>query len=77
MAGFLYYLKGLKPSTRLSRIRRLWLAGGAQADIEMALKAAGIPVGLPGPTLKWAPTSEELQKCFEFGREFARQMLNQ
>ena len=78
MAGFLYYLKGLKPLNKTGAAFGAYgWAGGAQADIEMALKAAGIPVGLPGPTLKWAPTSEELQQCFEFGREFARQMLNQ
>jgi flavorubredoxin len=78
MAGFLYYLKGLKPLNKMGAAFGAYgWAGGAQADIEMALKAAGIPVGLPGPTLKWAPTSEELQQCFEFGREFARQMLDQ
>ena len=78
MAGFLYYLKGLKPLNKTGAAFGAYgWAGGAQADIEMALKAAGIPVAMPGPTLKWAPTSDELKQCFEFGREFARQMLNQ
>ena len=50
---------------------------GAQADIETALKTAGISVEMSGPTLKWAPTPDELQRCFEFGREFAQKMLGQ
>ncbi len=72
MAGFLYYLKGLKPLNKKGAAFGAYgWAGGAQADIEMALKAAGIPTEMAGPTLKWAPTPDELQKCFEFGREFA------
>ena len=78
MAGFLYYLKGLKPLHKTGAAFGAYgWAGGAQADIEIALKAAGIPVEMAGPTLKWAPTPEELQRCFEFGRDFAHKMLGQ
>lgn len=77
MAGLLYHLKGLKPLNKVGAAFGAYgWAGGAQADIEIALKAAGIPVYLAGPTLKWAPTPEELQRCFEFGRDFAYKMLD-
>lgn len=78
MAGLLYHLKGLKPLNKAGAAFGAYgWAGGAQADIETALKAAGITVRLAGPTLKWAPTLEELQRCFEFGRDFAHDMLGQ
>jgi flavorubredoxin len=78
MAGLLYHLKGLKPLNKAGAAFGAYgWAGGAQADIETALKAAGITVKLTGPTLKWAPTPEELQRCFEFGRDFAHDMLGQ
>ena len=75
MAGFLYYLKGLKPLNKAGAAFGAYgWAGGAQADIETALKAAGIPVEMAGPTLKWAPTPDELQRCFDFGKEFAQKV---
>ena len=78
MAGFLYYLKGLKPQNKTGAAFGAYgWAGGAQTDIETALKAAGIIQGFPALTLKWSPTKEESQRCFEFGRDFALKMLNQ
>jgi flavorubredoxin len=75
MAGFLYYLRGLKPLNKAGAAFGAYgWAGGAQADIETALKAAGIPVEMVGPTLKWAPTPDELQRCFDFGKEFAQKV---
>lgn len=77
MAAVLYYMKGLKPLNKSGAAFGAYgWAGGAQADMELALKAAGIEVTMTGPTLKWAPNQDEIQRCFEFGREFAQQMLN-
>ncbi len=77
MAGTLYHLKGLKPLNKIGAAFGAYgWAGGAQKDLEEALKAAGIVVELSGPTLKWAPTAEELQRCDDFGREFARKILD-
>lgn len=77
MAAFLYYIKGLKPQNKTGAAFGAYgWAGGAQADIEQAMKAAGISVELGGPTLKWAPTQEEIQRCFDFGREFGQKMLS-
>lgn len=72
MAGMLYYLKGLKPLNKVGAAFGAYgWAGGAQKDLEEALKAAGVTVALSGPAIKWAPTGDELQRCFDFGREFA------
>ena len=77
MAAVLYYMKGLKPLNKSGAAFGAYgWAGGAQADMELALKAAGIEVAMTGPTLKWAPNQDEIQRCFEFGREFAQKMLN-
>ena len=77
MAAVLYYVKGLKPINKSGAAFGAYgWAGGAQADMELALKAAGIEVAMTGPTLKWAPNQDEIQRCFEFGREFAEKMLN-
>jgi flavorubredoxin len=77
MAAVLYYMKGLKPLNKSGAAFGAYgWAGGAQADMELALKAAGIEVAMTGPTLKWAPNQDEIQHCFEFGREFAQKMLN-
>jgi len=77
MTSVLYYMKGLKPLNKSGAAFGAYgWAGGAQADMELALKAAGIDVAMTGPTLKWAPNQDEIQRCFEFGREFAQKMLN-
>lgn len=77
MAAVLYYAKGLKPLNKSGAAFGAYgWAGGAQADMELALKAAGISVDTPGLTLKWAPNPEEIVHCFEFGREFAQKMLS-
>lgn len=77
MAAVLYYMKGLKTLNKSGAAFGAYgWAGGAQADMELALKAAGIEVAMIGPTLKWAPNQDEIQRCFEFGREFAEKMLN-
>ena len=77
MAAVLDDGKGWKPINKSGAACGAYgWAGGAQADMELALKAAGIEVAMTGPTLKWAPNQDEIQRCFEFGREFAEKMLN-
>lgn len=76
MAALLYYIKGLKPLNKNGAVFGAYgWAGGAQADMEQSLKAAGILVESSGPTLKWAPTQDEIQRCFDFGLEFGHKML--
>ncbi len=76
IAAFLYYVKGLKPLNKSGAAFGAYgWAGGAQADIEQSLKVAGIAVEFAGPTLKWAPSPDEIQRCFDFGREFGQKML--
>ncbi|MCX5781513.1 MAG: flavodoxin domain-containing protein [Elusimicrobia bacterium] len=72
IAGFLYFLKGLKPKNRIAAaFGSFGWAGGATAKIENELKEAGVEIVLPSVQVRFAPTPEELQKCFEFGKAFA------
>lgn len=70
------YLKGLRPAGKIgASFGAYGWGGGSQNAIEDMLKGAGIAVDQPGLSLKWVPDNEELNKCFEFGREFANRVL--
>ena len=72
IAGFLEFLKGLKPKNRIASVFGSYgWAGGAIKEIETVIKDAGIELAQPGLGVKYAPNPEELNRCYEFGREFA------
>jgi len=72
IAGFLEFLKGLKPKNRIASVFGSYgWAGGAIKEIEAVIKDAGIELAQPGLGVKYAPNPEELNRCYEFGREFA------
>ncbi|MEM2128678.1 MAG: flavodoxin domain-containing protein [Candidatus Methanosuratincola sp.] len=75
LAPFLTDVKGLKPKGRKAAAFGSygWM-GGATDEIEAALKAAGMEIVMPALKLNWVPTGEELKRCEEFGREFARKL---
>jgi len=75
VAGFLCYLKGLKPKGRLGAAfgSHGW-AGGAVKAVEQELGQAGIEVIDSGLAFKFVPDKDELEKCVEFGREVARKV---
>lgn len=76
MGALLYYLKGLKPQKKIGAgFGSYGWAGGSQNELEQGLKAATVAVDIPGPTVKWAPTQEELDKCYAFGQAFAKRIL--
>jgi len=71
MAGFLEFLKGLKPKNRVAAAFGSYgWAGGAVASMEKELKEAGID---PQPSIscKYVPDEGETKKCYEFGKDFA------
>lgn len=75
LGAFLVDAKGLKPKGKVAAVFGSYgWAGGATKVLEDALKEAGMEVVMPPLTVNWAPTSEELQKCLEFGRDFARKL---
>ncbi len=72
LAGFLEFLKGLKPKNRIgAAFGSYGWAGGAVKNIEISLKSAGIEVRGPGVSCKYVPDEGELKQCYEFGKEFA------
>lgn len=75
IAGFLEFLKGLKPKNRIAAAFGSYgWAGGAARDIEDVLKEAGVNVALPSVSVQYVPDKDELIKCYEFGKDFANQV---
>jgi flavorubredoxin len=73
LAPFLEDLKGLKPKKKIGAAFGSygWSGGGAES-VEKALSEAGVDIMGEPLTVKYMPTEEDLNRCFEFGREFAR-----
>lgn len=72
LAGFLEFLKGLKPQNRLGAVFGSYgWAGGAVKNIEAILKETGIGLALPGLGVQYMPDEKEIKLCYEFGRDFA------
>ncbi|MEK6714938.1 MAG: flavodoxin domain-containing protein [Candidatus Omnitrophota bacterium] len=75
MAGFLKFLKGLKPKNRRAAVFGSYgWAGGAVKNIEELLKESGIEVSVPSISVKYRPDKNELTRCFDFGKEFAKKI---
>lgn len=75
LAPFLDDLVGLKPKNKVgAAFGSYGWAGGAVKTIEEKLQAAGIKLLAEGLQVKWNPTEEELQNCFQFGKTLAQQI---
>ena len=75
IAGFLEFLKGLKPKNRIAAsFGSFGWAGGAVENIERILKEAGIDIAQPGLGVQYVPDENEIQRCYEFGKNFAQQI---
>jgi anaerobic nitric oxide reductase flavorubredoxin len=73
MAGFLEFLKGLKPKNRIAAaFGSFGWAGGAVASIEKSLQEAPIEIAQPSMSVKFMPDGSEIKKCYDFGAAFAR-----
>jgi len=71
-AGFLEFLKGLRPKDRVSAVFGSYgWAGGAIKEIEEVLKEAGLGISQPSLGIKYMPSDADLKTCFEFGRDLA------
>ncbi|MGI6285674.1 nitric oxide reductase FrpA [Neomoorella humiferrea] len=66
-------LVGLRPKNKIGLAFGAYgWGGGAQKILEERLKAAKIELfAEPGPTVKWVPKTEDLQRCYALGREMA------
>jgi len=75
MAGFLEFLKGLKPKNRIASVFGSYgWAGGAAKNIEDILKEAGTELMAPSLSVKYVPDENEIKRCYEFGRDFAEKL---
>lgn len=71
-AGFLQFVKGIKPKNRVgSAFGSYGWAGGAIKEIEDALKQTGIELAQPSLSVKYNPDENEIKRCYEYGKEFA------
>lgn len=76
VSPFLEELVGLKPRNKVAAAFGSYgWGGGAVKTIEESLVKAGMNVVVPALTFKWVPDKDELQKCFEFGKEIAKKIL--
>jgi anaerobic nitric oxide reductase flavorubredoxin len=75
VAPFLREMEGLRPKNKLAAVFGSYgWGGGATVIIEKTLKSAGMELVAPAITVKWVPNKDELQKCFEYGQEFAKKI---
>ncbi|MCM8799421.1 MAG: flavodoxin domain-containing protein [Candidatus Omnitrophica bacterium] len=76
IAGFLEFLKGLKPKNRVACIFGSYgWAGGAIKNIENILKDTGIEIVQSSLSIQYAPDENDLKACYEFGKDFALKLL--
>jgi anaerobic nitric oxide reductase flavorubredoxin len=75
VAPFLREMEGLRPKNKLAAAFGSYgWGGGATITIEKTLKSAGMELVAPAITVKWVPDKTELQKCYEYGQEFAKKI---
>jgi len=75
VAPFLEEMSGLRPRNKVAAAFGSYgWGGGAVKTIEEKLEKAGMEIVAPALTVKWVPDKNEIQKCFEFGKEFAKKV---
>lgn len=75
MGALMTNLKGLRPTNKLAAAFGSYgWGGGSQQALEEAMKSIGMTLE-PGVTIKYIPDEEELDKCFNFGLEFAKKVM--
>ena len=75
VAPFLEEMQGLKPRNKIAAAFGSYgWGGGAVKTIEESLEKASMEIVAPALTVKWVPDKDEIQKCFEFGKEFAKKL---
>jgi len=72
MAGFLEFVKGLKPKNRIAGVfGSFGWAGGAIKEIEGVLKETGIQLAGESLAVQYVPDESQMKRCYEYGKEFA------
>jgi flavorubredoxin len=75
LASFLEEMQALKPRNKMAAAFGSYgWGGGAVRAIEEKLGKADMKIVAPALTVRWAPDQNELRRCFDFGKGFARNM---
>ena len=75
VAGFLTYLRGLRPKNRIAgAFGSYGWGGGAVKEVYEEFKKMGLETVEPGMQVIYKPSSEDEKLCYEFGRDFARKV---
>jgi flavorubredoxin len=75
LGHFLTYITGLKPKGKTwSFFGSYGWGGGAVRTMTETARKAGFEVHEPSIEVKFVPNTEDLQKCFEFGKQIATEI---
>ncbi len=75
IAGFLEFLKGLKPKGRVAGIFGSYgWGGGAERSLEKALREAGVEIAQPALTVRFAPSTDDIKASYEYAKAFAEKL---
>ncbi|MBF0591261.1 MAG: FprA family A-type flavoprotein [Nitrospirae bacterium] len=75
VAGFMYFLLSLRPKDRLmGAFGSYGWAGGAVKWLYDMYDTMKLPAIKPGPQVQFHPSLDDVDKCYEFGQNFAREV---
>ncbi len=75
VAEFIIHLRGLRPSNRIAgAFGSYGWGGGAVKWLYQEFQNMGLEIFEPGIQTQYRPSSDEMRKCYEFGRKFAKKV---
>jgi anaerobic nitric oxide reductase flavorubredoxin len=75
VAEFLTHLRGLRPKNRIAgAFGSYGWGGGAVKEAYEEFKRMGLELHEPGVQVQYKPSSDDDNKCYEFGRDFAKKV---
>ncbi len=75
VAEYITHLRGLRPTNRIAgAFGSYGWGGGAVKWLYQEFQNMKLPVVEPGMQVQYRPSDEEINKCYEFGRNFAREV---
>jgi flavorubredoxin len=75
VAGFLTHLRGLRPKNRvIGAFGSYGWGGGAIKEAYEIFQKMGLEIFEPGPQVFYKPSLEDDKKCYDFGKEFAKEV---
>ena len=76
IAEFITHLKGLKPTNRIAgAFGSYGWGGGAVRWLYNEFKSMKLKTVEPGIEVVYRPSSEDMVRCYEFGKKFARRVI--